>query len=307
MDELMQASNAVRLEVEGRLDRYARVRLSPTQPAAARMRAAFMGEVRLGLATQGAGAGPGAAARPARTAPHENELAERRARRPATLVRRGAAVLLAAGLSVGVAAGAMAASQPGGPLYETRVWLEMATLPSDAASRADAQIVRLQSRLDEILAAAAAGDNEAVQAALVAYHQIADEALAGANGDAGVIERLQAALSRHLAVLEGVLANVPWQAQEAIQRNIERAIDHTGAMIRRMNSESREPAGPTRPATTRPDPDSRPTKTPKPTPVATPPTPKVRPTPEAKSEATPVSPAEKPAKTPPAHARPPSR
>ena len=51
MDESMQASMGGDLEIEQRLDAFARVRLSPTERASARMRARVMREARLAMAT----------------------------------------------------------------------------------------------------------------------------------------------------------------------------------------------------------------------------------------------------------------
>ena len=155
-----------------------------------------------------------------------------------TRVRRGAALLLAAALSLGVVGGVLAASTAGGPLYGTRIWIESIMLPSDAEGRADAEVARLETRLREFEAAVRSGDRSAAAAALVAYQQIADEALAGAgaSGDEAAIARLLAALDRHVTNLERVADQVPPQAAESINRNIERAIQHTDAAIERIEA-----------------------------------------------------------------------
>lgn len=250
----MQASIGGDLEIEQRLDAYARVRLSPTERASARMRARIMREARLAMA---------AGSTMSSTASLPGSIDAARARRRGGLWRRGAGLLLAAGLSLAVAGGAMAAAQAGGPLYPTRMWLETIVLPADGAARADADLVRLESRMQEVIAAARKGDLPAVAAALLAYQQIADEALLAASGDAAATDRLRIALDRHLAVLAAVAAKVPPQASEAIGRNIDRAIERNGATLDRIESNKGGPG-------TQPGPAAKPDKTPKPTAAPTP-------------------------------------
>jgi hypothetical protein len=282
MDESMQASISGDLDIERRLEAYAAVRLSPSALAAARMRARVMREARLSFAA--------AEQSSARIA----TLVEIQARRRAGLMRRGAGILLAACLSLGVAGGAMAAAQAGGPFYPTRMWLETITLPAVGAGRMDAEIMRLESRLAEVMAAARSGDQGAVEAALLAYQAIADEAVSAGGGDLAASERLRLALDRHLAVLATVASNVPAQARESIERNILRAIEHNAATVQRIDGNR---GGPTKPGVAAPEPNAtaRPARSPKPTqePAAahTPkpdPTPRAEPT--ANPEATPAAP-----------------
>ena len=284
----MQVSIGGDLEIEQRLDAYARVRLSPTERASARMRARVMREARIVAA--------------APTVSATTSIDRARARRRGGLLRRGAGLLLAATLSLAVAGGAMAAAQAGGPLYPTRMWLETVTLPADGAARADADLVRLESRMQEVISAARKGDRGAVAAALHAYQEIADEALLAATGDAAAIERVRLALDRHLAVLLAVAAKVPPQASEAIGRNIDRAIERNGATLERIQSNN----GGGGPAT-QPGPAAKPDKTPKPAakPAAEPTparTQRPEPTPAA-TEPPKGPPNPKPAKTPPSHGR----
>jgi outer membrane biosynthesis protein TonB len=209
--------------------------------------------------------------------------------------------LLAAGLTLAVAGGAMAASQAGGPLYPTRMWLETVTLPATGAARTDADIARLESRVEEAIAAARRGDGAAVAAALFAYEEIADEALTAAGGDAAAIERLRIALDRHVAVLQAVAAKVPPQASEAIGRNIDRAIEHNAATLNRIHANPGGPGPHSAPAV-KPDQTAKPAKTrsdptPRPTPARTP---RPQPTPVA-AEPPKGQPDPKPDKTPPAN------
>jgi hypothetical protein len=288
MDEPMQASMGGDLEIEQRLDAFARVRLSPTERASARMRARVMREARLVMA----------APTWARTTPASIDHA--RILRGG-LARRGAGLLLAAGLTLAVAGGAMAASQAGGPLYPTRMWLETVTLPAAGAARTDADILRLESRMEEVIAAARRGDRAGVAAALLAYEEIADEALVAAGGDEAAIERLRVALDRHLAVLLAIAAKVPPQASEAIGRNIDRAIEHSGATLDRIQANPGGPAPRSAPAV-KPEGTAKPAKaTPEPTPRPTPArTPRPQPTSDA-IDPPKGQPDPKPDKTPPAN------
>jgi hypothetical protein len=256
MDDPMFASTAGNFEVERRLDAFARARLSPAAGSKARTRARVMREARLAFEAQAQAAAVASVVGRMPAATHRSPF-----------VRRGGGLLLAAGLALGVAGGAMAASDAGGPLYPTRIWFETFALPSNPSDRADAEIDRLSARLAEITEAANRGDEAGVEAALLAYQQIADEAFAGAGGDSALTERLAAALSNHVTVLQGVAAKVPPQAREAIERNIVRAIDHNDATIERSRTHPVTPGAGSNP-NPNPGPGSNgttPDKSPKPT------------------------------------------
>jgi hypothetical protein len=285
MDDRMQGTYAAELEAERRLADFARARLTPDAASKARSRARVMREFRLGVEEQ-AGARVEAEAR---------ELDRARSRR--TLIRRGATLVLAAGLSIGMVGGALAASTAGGPLYDARIWLEEVTLPSDAASRAAAELTRLETRIAELEAAMASGDRGAAAAALAAYEQIADEAVAEADAstDEALIAKLTALLDRHVATLQRVAGQVPPQAADVINGNIERAIERNDAAIQRIqtkpptgepNSENGNgpavmPGQSAKPAAA----TAEPVVTPKPHPTAKPePTPKPQPTPKPPNE-----------------------
>jgi len=212
-------------------------------------------------------------------------------------VRRGGALLLAAGLAIGVLGGTAAAAQPGGPLYAARVWVEEATLPGDPGERAAAELLRLESRMSEIEAAARSGDQDALAAAIAAYGEIADEALNGAGTDASLLDRLRAALDRHLDVLRAVAATAPAQAQTAIERNIERAVDHNDATLLNIGSRTSTPNGNQGGASnTLPGVNQKPDT--KPAPAATP-DPSKKPHPTVKPDPTPA--VQPPAPTPTDH------
>jgi hypothetical protein len=292
MDDPMQASFSADMELTRRLDDYARGRLTPSDAAKARLRARVMREARLVFADQAAQTAQAAAAT---THEHVRTSARRK------VLRRGAGVLLAASLSLVAVGGALAATSAGGPLYGARIWFESVTLPDDASARVEAEIRRLDARMVELQAAVRSGDRIAVAAALAAYEEIADEAVASAGADEAAIERIRAALDRHVGVLEMVASQVPPQAAESINRNIERAIEHSDAAVQRIQS---KPTGPAEPAN-QAAPPAKPEKTAPPAPTAKP-TPKPTPKPAAATPApTPQAPPAKPSPKP--HNSPPGR
>lgn len=220
----MQAMDSGDLELERRLDSYARSRLSPDPQSTARVRARVMREARL----QYDAARIAAHVTPAIAAAHRS------------WGRRLAMPLLAASVWLGIAVGSISAAQPGGPLYPTRLWIETSVLPASGPQRAQAELNRLDARLGEAVSAAARGDRGAVSAALDAYGQIADDALAASLGDQDLEARVSAALDTHRAVLTAVAAGMTDKgnatAAAAIEASIERAIDHNAAVIDRLGA-----------------------------------------------------------------------
>ena len=199
-------------ELERRLDAYSRARLSPDRERMAQIRSQVLTEARRTLAEP-------VPASPALlvvggTTPRRRRVGG---------WRRTAIALLAASLSALVlASGAFAASRAGGPLYQTRLWIENATLPTDPTARADAEMTHLQARLDEARDAAGAGDESAVAAALAAYRDTVDEALAAAGENHDVLARLEIELSRHQVVLETLQTRLPPNAADAIKQVLDR-------------------------------------------------------------------------------------
>jgi len=191
--------------LEQRLEAYARARLAPDPEQVSRLRTAVMAQAQWRLAQ-------------AHTAPAPIHVVDGRRR------LRLFPALLAAGLAILVFSSvAFAGSQPGGPLYGTRLWLEEATLPTAPAARLEAQLQHLQARLDEASAAAASRDGGALQAALEAYRQALDETIADAGGNVDRLTRLVLELGRHEVVLGVLSTSGPAQAQDAIKRALERA------------------------------------------------------------------------------------
>jgi hypothetical protein len=208
------------LEIERRFEAFARARLTPDPQAVARARARVMREARLQFEA-------------ARIASHVVP-AMTLGSRP-SVARRLAMPVLAASVWLGIAVGSVAASQAGGPLYPARLWVEVTTLPTNAADRTAAEIVRLDARLGDAMTAAARGDAAAVGAALDAYREIADEAIAVSTGREDLEAIVAAALERHRGVLTAVAESLGSKgnatAAAAVEAAIERAIERNSAVV----------------------------------------------------------------------------
>lgn len=146
------------------------------------------------------------------------------------LRRRVAVSVLAAGVGVAGVAGVVAASAPGGALYETRLWAESLTLPVETNARLDADIIRLDARLAEARRAAETGNADGVSAALRGYEQVLDDAVQTAGLDAARDRRIATALSRHRDVLTALELRLPTMASAALDR----ALEQTDAAIGRL-------------------------------------------------------------------------
>ena len=223
MDEDFVERRPADLEIYRRLDAFATARLAPDAAAMARIRTALMGQALAAADARSAalmGQAPLAVALPERPV-----VAFPRPK------RRAAAAILAACLVVGVGATSVAASQAGGPLYGPRMWIEAATLPTDAVARADAQFARLDARLQEVRLAVRSGNADAAEAALKAYAVIVSDLDAGAATNLEVAASLEDDLARRQLVLVGLLDKVPAQAQDAIQHALQqgaKTIDKSG-------------------------------------------------------------------------------
>jgi hypothetical protein len=130
---------------------------------------------------------------------------------------------MAPALSMLLLTGVAFASSPGGPLYGVRLWVETVALPSEPGARADADVDRLDARLDEAVGAARKGNGSATSAALAAYREILEDALKAAGQLDSRSERLDAALARHQLVLATLLNYVPEPARDGLERAIERS------------------------------------------------------------------------------------
>ena len=117
-------------EMEQRLRAYADARLSPTPEAVERMRAAIVARAAGGRAMRDGQRRTGAVVGPAWWPIRS---------------RRAIGALLAASLTLGSTAAVFGAT-PGSPLYGTRLWLELLTLPQSGDARLDAQVAQLDQR-----------------------------------------------------------------------------------------------------------------------------------------------------------------
>jgi hypothetical protein len=254
MNDPMNPRGAGGDELARRLEAYAQARLSPDPASVARIRARVMLQARTQLV-----APPVAAATPEPTPIGWGRSARR--------LRRGAAILLAAALSLGAMGGAAFAAQPGGPLYGARLWVEAATLPSDPAARTAADLNRLEARLVEVMRATRDGNEDAIAAALAAYQAVVDDALGAAGTNDALLAKLEEVLGKHLTVLNGLLDKVPEQARKGIENAIDKsdnALDKAGG----QGSQGGGQGGNPNPDKT---PKPPPEKTPKPPPDKTPP------------------------------------
>jgi hypothetical protein len=222
-----------------RLTAYAQLRLSPTPDATARMRARVM-EAAVSVAAAGTPGRPAARAQePIRLAAYRMTFGGR---------SRAFAALMAAALSVLLLGGVAFASSPGGPLYGVRLWVETVSLPSEPGARADADVDRLDTRLDEAVGAAHNGNGSATAAALAAYRDILEDALTAAGNLETRNERLEVALARHQVVLATLLGYAPEPARDALEQAIERsdqAVEDIGAGKGNGNGNGRPVVHPT--------------------------------------------------------------
>ena len=216
-DDYMQHQDRVDDELTRRLEAYAEARLSPELSATIRMRTRVMAAAHRQAALARADADRAAAAAVVAAQAHADRTRRSQWRRPLT-------ALLAAGLTLAVGVGSVAASQAGGPLYGARIWAETLTLPSEADARAQAELQRLQDRLAEAAAATGAGDTNAANAALEAYAAIVNEATADAGNDVSAAATLETGVRSNIDVLEVLVGRVPTDAaRDAIQRAIDRS------------------------------------------------------------------------------------
>lgn len=205
-------------ELAQRLEAYASVRLSPNRKASAHIRAAVIEEARMRALEASMG-----------RSRHSHRVRERRIM----------ALLVAAAITAGSAVAVFAASAPGSPLYQARVWFETATLPAEADARALERIRQIEQRLVDSERAVAAANEGAVAAATEAYREAVNAALAEAvvaaateaGADADRITRLEATLGHNVDVLKALAEKLPDAAADGIQRAIEasqKAVDRLG-------------------------------------------------------------------------------
>ena len=152
------------------------------------------------------------------------------ARRPASGL---AGLAGAAAMTVVIGVGMVAASTPGGVLYDTRVSLEAVALPSDPNARDDALVDRLGRRLGEMTNAASAHDAIGTLAALQAFTRIAETAALEAQratSDPDAAQRVLAQVERLVQLAAGQDNPDPaWETAITAGRRLAAALAGGGA------------------------------------------------------------------------------
>jgi hypothetical protein len=261
MDDEMIDLTAGDAVLRRRIDAYAEHRLSPDLATSSRIRARVLAVAhrQADLARADAALTIVTAATPPST----------RAVRAGHRWGRSLVGLLAASLVLGASAGSVLAARPGGPLYEPRIWVETLTLPRDPSQRALAELDRLEQRLTEAAEAVRSGDTAAASAALQAYETIIEQASSAAIAaqDDVAIAVLETGVGRNIDVLRALILALPDQAAEAIERAVQRAIEHSDGAIDRIER-GKPGSGPN--ANPGGDPGARPTRPPTPAPTPKP-------------------------------------
>ena len=279
MDDRMIDLVAGDARLRQRLEAYADARLSPDLVTTSRMRARVLAVAHRQADLARADAALTVVPRTTVYGPTYGDaraVRSRRSRRSA--MRRAMTALLAAAVVLGGAAGTALAARPGGALYDSRVWIETLTLPSDPSARAIGELARLEERLREADEAARSGDVAGAAAALAAYERIVESAseAAIAAQDEVAVAILEAGVGRNVEVLRALALRVPEGAAEAIsgavQRAVEQAVERSDRAIERIDTAgppkggNGSGGGPEKPG----EPAAKPTKAPTAEPTAKP-------------------------------------
>lgn len=214
-------------EVVRRLEAFADARLTPSADATSRMRAGVMTAAHRQAALIEADAATAAAGSTAAAAP---ALAPIQAETAGWTWRRPVAAVMAGCLTIGLLAGIAYSTKAGGPLYEARLWTEMATLPSDRPARALAEVARLDQRLQEAQLASTEDDAHATEVALIAYSTIVIEAGQGVAGDTTAATTIRVTVTRHVLVLRVLVDSAPTPARAAAQQALSSSVKVLGEL-----------------------------------------------------------------------------
>ncbi len=259
-DDAMTPNDPGFADIARRLEAFSDLRLTPSAETAARMRAEVMSVAYRRMTGGSLGADAESAAQPSIASP----AVRRRSSTHGVGWHRPFAVVVAAALALGAMTGTTYAARAGGPLYETRVWVETLTLPSDGVARATAEVARIEARLVEARSAVAAGDTPGAVAAMAAYTEIVAAATSASNGDEAASDVIKAGVGRQLAVLTALAGTAPVQVRAAIDTALAssaNALDHlssdTPAGSNGRGSGGGDGAGPARSGTTGNGPDDR--------------------------------------------------
>jgi hypothetical protein len=197
----------------------------------------------------------------ARLAPDEEQLTYLRAvsvrayvdRRPRDIrsARSRRAMLawprrLAAGFAIvfaltGGASLVAAESGPGQPFYHLKLTVDSLTLPAQGSARVQALLDRLDARLADVRQAGVRNDHAAVADATGAYEaNLTDltDAINASGADAFVLDEL----NRHVTILEGLLGQLPPQAQAGLQHALDHAQQARDAINQRHGPPSSRPS-----------------------------------------------------------------
>ena len=213
-DETIDPNDPGFIDVTRRLEAYADKRLTPTAAATTRMRTNVMNSV------QGSTALTDADATLDDAGPTTSSRTVRRSGTTRHALRRTVVVVVAVMLVLAVVTGTVSAAKAGGPLYGARIWTEMVTLPTDLVARAQAEVDRLDERLQEAEGASTAGDWPATEAALVAYSTIIVEAATGTGGDPTASNTIVVSVTRYIVVLTRMVETVPEPARAAAREAV---------------------------------------------------------------------------------------
>ena len=187
---------AARDQVEDLLEAYADARLSASSPVLARMRRHVLAQ----------------AARTSSAPLATDRAGHRRWSLPAFRLPRTAFSLVGAAALLLATGAAVLGAPAGSPLYNARVTLQEAFLPSQADARLAGHEELLAERQAEAEAAAASGDPKAVAAALAAYDAEVNAVLADVGNDQDRLAHVEEMLAKHVAMLTALVAKVPEQA-----------------------------------------------------------------------------------------------
>src|SRR6185369_13314506 len=127
-----------------------------------------------------------------------------------------------------VSAGSVAgvAASPGGPLYALRIQIETALLPTSGEARANAQIGLINERAEEITDAIDSGNVGGADAAVDAYNDQVDQALANAAVQRAALMDLRASLVAKLNHFEAIV-----KPNDTASANLQKLIAKTKAAI----------------------------------------------------------------------------
>ena len=207
----MELERTANDRLEDLLEAYASVRLAPARPVLARIRSNVLAEANARAAAQRLSFAPPPPAPPvARFSVARLSLARIPQARPALAIVFSVSLSLAIGTAV-------VAAPPGSALYNARLSIEAAMMPSvgDLDARLAAYEEQFDRRLAEADAAIARGDESALAAALAAYQQEVTNAVAEIGDGNDRLAQFEAVLARRIATLQELSVRLPTDVARA--------------------------------------------------------------------------------------------